>query len=59
MLFATKAESEQVCASGSPSGSSHYAASLISGCLHTAAVMVVAHTEVVADLMGHGGRSSD
>lgn len=52
---------EQVCAEarGSPSGSSHHAAPLLGSGLHTAAIMVVAHTEVVANLVGHSGRSTD
>lgn len=42
-----------------PSGGSHHTASLLGGGLHTAAIVVMAHTEVVADLMGHGGRSTN
>lgn len=39
--------------------SSHHTASLLCGGFHAAAVVVVAHSKVVADLMGHGGSGSD
>lgn len=43
----------------SPGGGSHHAASLLGRGLHAAAVVVVAHAEVVADLVGHGGGGAD
>lgn len=52
---------EHICAEacGSPRGSSHHAASLLRGGFHTAALVVVTHPEVVADLVGHGRCGAD
>lgn len=42
-----------------PGGRCHHAAALLRGGLHAAALVVVAHAKVVADLVGHGGGGSD